>query len=133
MQAAAEWRALRTSHFHVIGDVSSDRLRDVALRFEQFREVVTQLLPAALRAGSAPVVVIVFPDARSYRPFMPLANGRTVPVDGFFVDGADVNYITMNVEAGEQAFPVVFHEFTHLLLNNAFAHAPLWFNEGLAE
>jgi len=64
---------------------------------------------------------------------MPLANGRTVPVDGFFVDGADVNYITMNVEAGEQAFPIVFHEFSHLLLNSAFAHAPLWFNEGLAE
>jgi tetratricopeptide (TPR) repeat protein len=133
VHAAAEWRALRTDHFHVIGDISADRLREVALRFEQFREVVTQLLPAALRAGSAPVVVIVFPDARSYRPFMPIANGRTVLVDGFFVDGADVNYITMNVEAGEQAFPIVFHEFSHLLLNSAFAHAPLWFNEGLAE
>ena len=131
--AAAEWRALQTNHFHVIGDVSAGRLREVALRFEQFRDVVTQLLPAALRAGSAPVVVIVFPDARSYRPFMPVANGRTVPVDGFFVDGADTNYITMNVEAGEQAFPVVFHEFSHLLLSSAFARAPLWFNEGLAE
>ncbi len=109
------------------------RLREVALRFEQFRDVVTQLMPAALRAGGAPVVVIVFPDARAYRPFMPVANGRTVPVDGFFVDGADVNYITMNVEAGEQAFPIVFHEYSHFLLNNAFAHAPLWFNEGLAE
>jgi tetratricopeptide (TPR) repeat protein len=131
--AAAEWRGLRTDHFHVIGDVSPNRLREVALRFEQFREVVTQLLPAALRAGSAPVVVVLFPDARSYRPFMPVANGRTVPVDGFFVDGADTNYITMNVEAGERAFPAVFHEFSHLLLSNAFAHAPLWFNEGLAE
>jgi tetratricopeptide (TPR) repeat protein len=133
LHAAAEWRALRTNHFQVIGDVPAGRLRDVALRFEQFREVVTQLLPAALRAGSAPVVVIVFPDARSYRPFMPVANGRTVPVDGFFVDGADTNYITINIEAGEQAFPVVFHEFSHLLLSSAFAHAPLWFNEGLAE
>ena len=132
-QAAAEWRDLRTNHFHVIGDVSAERLRDVALRFEQFREVVTQLLPAALRAGSAPVVVIVFPDERSYRPFMPVANGRTIPVAGYFVDGADVNYITLNVEAGEAAFPVVFHEYSHLLLNAAFAHAPLWFNEGLAE
>jgi tetratricopeptide (TPR) repeat protein len=131
--AVAEWRSLRSEHFHLIGDVSPRQLRDVALRFEQFREVVTELLPAVLRTGGAPVVVIVFPDARSYRPFMPLANGRTVPVDGFFVDGADVNYITMNVEAGEQAFPVVFHEFSHLLLNRAFAHAPLWFNEGLAE
>jgi tetratricopeptide (TPR) repeat protein len=132
-QAAAEWRALRTNHFHVVGDVSAGRLREVALRFEQFREVVTQLLPAALKAGSAPVVVILFPDARSYRPFMPIANGQPVPVDGFFVDGADTNYITLNVEAGEQAFPAVFHEFSHLLLNSVFEQAPLWFNEGLAE
>lgn len=131
--ASAEWRALRTQHFHVIGDVSPGRLRDIALRFEQFREVVTQFLPAALRAGSAPVVVIAFPDSRSYRPFMPLTNGRRVDVDGFFVDGADVNYITMNVEAGDDGFPVVFHEFSHFLLNSAFANAPLWFNEGLAE
>lgn len=131
--AAAEWRELRTDHFRVIGDVSATRLRDVALRFEQFRHIVTQLLPAAVRAGSAPVVVIVFPDARSYRPFMPVAGGRTVSVDGSFVDGADVNYITMNIEAGEQAFPIVFHEFSHFLLNNAFPHTPLWFHEGVAE
>ena len=131
--AAAEWRELRSDHFRVIGDVTATRLRDVALRFEQFRDVVTQLLPAAARVGSAPVVVIVFPDARAYRPFMPLANGRTVPVDGFFVDGADVNYITMNIEAGERAFPIVFHEYSHFLLNNVFPRTPLWFHEGLAE
>jgi tetratricopeptide (TPR) repeat protein len=132
-QASAEWRAVRTSNFQIIGEVSAHRLSDVAIRFEQFRDVVTQLLPAALRAGSAPVVVIVFPNARSYRPIMPVANGRTVQVDGFFVDGADVNYITMNAEAGERAYPTIFHEFSHLLVNNAFTHAPLWFNEGLAE
>ncbi|HEX5110475.1 MAG TPA: DUF1570 domain-containing protein [Vicinamibacterales bacterium] len=132
-QAAAEWRALRTDHFQIVGDVSAGRLREVALRFEQFREVVTQLLPAALKAGSAPVVVIVFPDTRSYRPFMPVANGKPVQVDGFFVDGADTNYITLNVEAGEEAFPAIFHEFSHLLLSSVFDQAPLWFNEGLAE
>jgi tetratricopeptide (TPR) repeat protein len=131
--AAAEWRELRTAHFRVIGDAPASTLRDVALRLEQFREVVTQLMPAAAAAGSAPVIVIAFADAQAYRPFMPLANGRTVVVDGFFVDGADVNYITMNLEAGERAFPVVFHEFSHLLLNNVFPQAPLWFNEGLAE
>jgi len=113
--------------------VPAARLREVALRFEQFREVVTLLLPAPLRAGSAPVVVIVFPDARSYQPFMPVAGGRTVAVDGSFVDGADTNYITLNAEGGDQLFPAIFHEFSHLLLNNAFAEAPLWFNEGLAE
>ena len=60
LPAAAEWREVRTDHFRVIGDVSATRLRDVALRFEQFRGVVTQLLPDAVPAASAPVVVIVF-------------------------------------------------------------------------
>jgi tetratricopeptide (TPR) repeat protein len=131
--ASAEWRELRSEHFRVIGDVTATRLRDVALRFEQFRDVVTQLLPDVTRATTAPVVVIVFPDARSYRPFMPVADGRVVTVDGSFVDGADLNYITLNLEAGARALPIVFHEYSHFLLNNFFPHTPLWFNEGLAE
>ena len=28
---------------------------------------------------------------------------------------------------------VIFHEYTHLLVNNTFESAPVWFNEGLAE
>src|SRR5688572_4154486 len=90
--ASAEWRSLRSEHFHIIGDVSSGQLRDVALQFEQFRQVVSQLIPAALRSGSPPVVVIVFPDQRSHGPFMPRVNGRTVPVAGTFLGGQDVNY-----------------------------------------
>jgi hypothetical protein len=30
-------------------------------------------------------------------------------------------------------FNVIFHEYTHLLVNNTFKNAPVWFNEGLAE
>ncbi len=131
--AAAEWRSLRSEHFQIIGDVSQGQLRDVALQFEQFHEVVTQLIPSALRGGSPPVVVIVFPDQRSHGPFMPRVNGRTVPVAGMFLGGQDVNYITVSLEAGHESFAVVFHEYSHLLLRGVFANAPLWFNEGLAE
>ena len=31
LQAAAEWRALRANHFYVVGDVSTSRLRAIAL------------------------------------------------------------------------------------------------------
>lgn len=104
--ASAEWRSLRTEHFQIIGDVSQGQLRDVALQFEQFREVVTQLIPSALRGGSPPVVVIVFPDQRSHGPFMPRVNGRPLPVAGMFVGGQDVNCITVSLEAGhEQCLP----------------------------
>ena len=63
---------------------------------------------------------------------MPVDNGAVVPVGGFFQPGQDVNY-TLMLDAAGQGFPVIFHEFSHLLLRSVFADAPLWFNEGLAE
>ena len=132
--AAADWLSLRSDHFLVIGNTSGGQLRDVAVRLEQFREVVGQLNPAVLREESAPpVVVLVFRDARTYEPFMPRHNGEVVRAGGFFQSGQDVNYITLNVQAGQGAFHVVFHEYSHLLLRGVFADAPVWFNEGLAE
>ena len=132
--AAADWLSLRSDHFQVIGNTTAGQLRDVAVRLEQFREVVGQLNPAVLREESAPpVVVLVFRDARTYEPFMPRNNGQVVRAGGFFQSGQDVNYITLNVQAGQGAFHVVFHEYAHLLLRGVFADAPVWFNEGLAE
>ena len=40
--AMAQWLSLRSEHFHVVGNASGGQLRDVALRLEQFREVVGQ-------------------------------------------------------------------------------------------
>ncbi|MGB7219371.1 MAG: tetratricopeptide repeat protein [Vicinamibacterales bacterium] len=131
--AAADWLSLRSDHFQVVGNAGEGELRNVALKLEQFRDVIGQLNPAALREGAPPVVVLVFRDKRSYEPFMPLANGRIIPVSGFFQPGQDVNYITLTLEEGDRGFPIIFHEYSHLLLNGIFAHAPLWFNEGLAE
>ncbi|HET9527828.1 MAG TPA: tetratricopeptide repeat protein, partial [Pyrinomonadaceae bacterium] len=86
--------------------------------------------------------VVVFKSHRSYAPFKPHPNTA-----GYFQAGSDVNYITLTTEvpganspqvfittAGqEQAYRVIFHEYTHLLVNNTFEKAPLWFNEGIAE
>ena len=52
--ASANWRSLKSNHFLVIGDASERDLRDVALRLEQFREVVSRRVPAALRDDSPP-------------------------------------------------------------------------------
>jgi tetratricopeptide (TPR) repeat protein len=132
--AAAQWLSLRSDHFRVVGNTNAAQLRAVALRLEQFREVVGQLNPALLREDSAPpVVVMVFRNEATHEPFMPVANGKIVRVGGLFVGAQDVNYITLNLEAGQQAYRAIFHEFSHLLTRGVFADAPLWFNEGLAE
>ena len=83
--ASADWRSLRSDHFQVIGNANDGDLRTVALRLEQFRAVMRQLNPGLVREDSAPpVMVLVFKDKASYEPFMPRANGRVVPVAGFF-------------------------------------------------
>ena len=112
--------------------MSERQLKQVALRFEQFRETFARLF-TGVRDTPAPVVILVFGSARAYRPFMPVYNGKPVEVGGYFLKRPDVNYITLTVEGGERAYPTIFHEYTHLLVGTTLTDVPVWFNEGLAE
>jgi tetratricopeptide (TPR) repeat protein len=130
--AEARWTRLRTQHFELVGDVSERQLRQVGLRFEQFQETFGRLFPG-MRQAPAPVVIVVFGSRRAYLPLMPLYNGQRVDVGGYFISRPDVNYITLNVEGGESFYPIIFHEYTHLLAGAALPELPVWFGEGLAE
>ena len=132
--AQAEWLTLRTEHHQVAGNVSSRELREIGLRLEQFREVIQTLNQLSVRAiADTPVVVLAFPDSRSYRPFTPVVNGRDVPSAGLFVSGIAGAFIVLNLGAPEEGYRPVYHEFSHFLLRGVFGAAPLWFSEGLAE
>jgi len=124
------WVSVRTKNFTLLGNASEKDIRKVGQRLEQFREVFTLLFPRIKFNTPVPTTVIVFKSDTSYRPFKP--NATTA---GYFQPGPDVNYITLTTEVrGEQdAFSVIFHEYTHLMVENTFPDAPAWFNEGLAE
>ncbi|HET6979614.1 MAG TPA: tetratricopeptide repeat protein [Pyrinomonadaceae bacterium] len=124
------WVSVRTKNFFLLGNASEKDIRKVGLRLEQFREVFTKLFPKLKFNTPVPTTVIVFKSDSSYAPFKPRANTA-----GYFQPGSDVNYITLTTEVrGEQdPFTVIFHEYTHLLVENTFESAPVWFNEGLAE
>src|SRR6185503_14077545 len=128
--AKDNWISVRSKNFQLIGNASEKEVKQVANRLEQFREVFTQLFPKAKFTSPVPTTVIVFKSDKSYAPFKPRAN-----LAGYFQPGPDVNYITLTTEVrGEQdAFSVIFHEYTHLMVENTFPDAPAWFNEGLAE
>jgi len=128
--AKDSWLTVRSKNFLLIGNASEKQIRQVGMRLEQFREVFSQLFPQAIHSTSVPTTVIVFKSDDSYRPFKPNPG-----VAGYFQAGEDVNYITLTTEVrGEQdPFTVIFHEYTHLLINNTSPNVPLWFNEGLAE
>lgn len=124
------WTSVRSKNFLLIGNASEKEIRQVGMRLEQFREVFSRLFPRLNFSAPVPTTVIVFKSDSAYRPFKPNANTA-----GYFQAGSDVNYITLTTEVhGERdPFNVIFHEYTHLLVNNTIGNVPVWFNEGLAE
>ena len=132
--ADGRWTIVRGQTMTVVGDQPAETLRDIASRLERFRLGVTGLIPNAERPLPVPTVVFVFGTRKGMQPFLPLAkNGRPAPLGGFFHRDADVNYIALSLEGFDESLPVVFHEYTHLLVRNAVRAVPVWLNEGLAE
>ena len=130
---ASKWTRLRTPTFTLLGEQGDKPLRRVAERMEQFREVFGRVFPNTRHAMPAPIVVHVFGSTRAYQPFMPLFNGKRVDVGGYFQPADGAYYITLSTEAAESAYPIIFHEYVHLLVGTTLADVPVWFNEGLAE
>jgi len=131
--AAGEWRRIDSPNFVVIGDRSTRQLRDVAIRFEGFREALGRLFGERLIATAVPTVVVVFPSDRAFTPFKPVFEGRTVDAAGLFMPGRDVNYIAFHANSLEERLRVVFHEYAHLIVSNTGRVIPTWLGEGLAE
>ena len=129
----SKWTRVQTPHFVLMGEVGEGTLKRVAERFEQFREVFARVFPSTRQALPAPTLILVFGSERAYQPFVPVYNGKRVEVGGFFQGSPGTFFVTLSTEAGEAAYPTIFHEYTHLLVDNALANVPLWFNEGLAE
>lgn len=134
-QKAEEWTSVQSKNFLLVGNARERDIRKVATRLEQFREAYLRLIPVAHLDTSVPLTVLVFKDDASYRPFEPLYSGQSTGVVGFFQSNPDVDYITLSVDSKHvrSAEALAFHEYVHLLVRNSFGHAPLWFNEGLAE
>ena len=122
------WVSVRTKNFFLVGNASEKDVKQVGVKLEQFREVFTRFFPKTNFKTPVPTTVMVFKNANSYAPFRVREKSS-----GHFQSGPDVNYIALTADIKNEGFAVIFHEFTHLLVNNNFKHAPVWFNEGLAE
>jgi tetratricopeptide (TPR) repeat protein len=131
--AEPTWTSVTSANFVLIGDASERDIRQVALQLEQFRETLGRLLPAARVPSETPTIVYVFSTDKAYRPYKPLYKGKPMDVAGYFVRPPDANFVALPVERGQEGFPIIFHEYTHLLLSHAIKSPPIWLGEGLAE
>jgi Flp pilus assembly protein TadD len=131
--AEPKWSMVRSGVLTVIGDQSPRTLRDVAIQIEQFRTVVGGLIHDADRLPSVPTLVFVFGERKSLQPIVPLYNGRPIALAGYLAQADDLNIMALSLEGYEESAAVIFHEYTHLLVQGAVRWMPVWLNEGLAE
>ena len=125
-----KWLEVRSPNFRVMGEVGAGTLRQVAERMEQLHAVLSQI--AGGDTGAADVTVVVFKDQRSFQPFMPRYQNKTVSVAGYFL-GGPMNYIAVVADRNYDYSDVVYHEYVHLASNRALGAMPPWLAEGLAE
>src|ERR1041384_21124 len=133
-QAKEQWTSIRSAHYLFVGDAGEAELRQVAVRFEQFRAAFAEMFPAFGLNAPVPTRVVVFSDYETYSSFRPLYRKRTIGFTGYFQAGLDTNYIVLPLGVpAEDLYALPQHESVHLLIGSSARHVPDWLNEGLAQ
>lgn len=129
------WTEVQSPHFLVVTDGSERQGRQLAYQFEAIRSVFEQTLRLRVESGK-PFVVMGFKDEKSMRAAMPEyweKKGQAHPAGGFLSSG-DKIYAFIRLDAGgENTYVIVYHEYTHMVLDLNVRSLPLWMSEGLAE
>lgn len=129
------WRVIRGKNVEVFGVQPPRTLREVAIELEQFRVVLGSLIRGAREPQPAPTQVYIFDDEQAMRPFVPLYEGKPASLGGYCHCGSadEESYIVASLSRYSESAPLIYHEYTHLLMRNAMTDIPVWFNEGIAE
>ncbi len=125
------WVSVRTKNFFMIGNANEKEIQKVAVKLEQFREVFTRRLPEheIQLAGSDHCGRVQ--ERQLLRGHSNRA--QTPPAIFSLARTSTTSPLPPNSRARRIRSTIIFHEYTHLLVNNTFENAPVWFNEGLAE
>ena len=131
--AHARWMRLTSEHFVFVGDAGEGTIRTIAERLELFHEAISRIFYNGVPTSPVPTVVVVFQNARSFAAYRPTFNGKPIEAAGYFAEGDDLNFIAVNAEQDSEAHGLIFHEYSHFLVNIALGDIPPWIGEGLAE
>jgi tetratricopeptide (TPR) repeat protein len=130
--AEPKWQEFRSQHFIVVSDAGDKKGREIALRFEQMRGVLGQLLMRKKLNMPVPLTIFAIHDEQQYLKMAPLHDGRPISAPGFFVPGEDHQFIVLNASE-EDSWRAISHQFGHLFLNYNYPSTQRWFDEGFAE
>jgi tetratricopeptide (TPR) repeat protein len=130
-EGGSPWREIRTAHFSLKTNLSSEGAQQSALELEQFRGALVSLLwPGSMEPpGLLDTIVVRNPSQ--------LAEFAGPGIAGYFAYGSRGSLLVTSSHtylAGDYGLDlaIVAHELTHYLSFLALARQPLWLAEGLA-
>ena len=130
------WVAVRSPNFTVISNAGEKEARKVADQFEQFREVFHTTFPKLRVDLGKPLIIFAVKNEDSLKVLLPAyweQKGRMHP-QGIYVPGEERHFVALQTDVQtENPYQIVYHEYTHAILNLNFRGLPVWLNEGLAE
>jgi Tfp pilus assembly protein PilF len=130
------WIEVRSPNFVVISNAGDKEARKIADQFEQFRELFHNSFPKMRVDLGKPLVIFAVKNEESLKTLIPVyweTKGRVHP-DGLYVPGEERHYVALRTDVEtEHPYGIIYHEYTHAIMNLNFRGLPVWLNEGLAE
>jgi tetratricopeptide (TPR) repeat protein len=130
------WIEVHSPNFTVFSNSGEKEARRVADRFEQFRDMFQKSFPKLRLDLGRPLTIFAVKNEDSLKALLPgywEVKGHAHPA-GIYVTGEDRHFVAVrtNIE-GENPYEVVYHEYTHAIMELNFRGLPVWLGEGLAE
>ncbi|MGB9472467.1 MAG: hypothetical protein WBQ59_24195 [Candidatus Acidiferrum sp.] len=130
------WIEVQSPHFTVISNGGEKEARKMADQFEQFREVFHTTFPKWRLDLGKPLIIFAVKNEDSLKTLIPAyweGKGRAHPA-GLYMPGEERHYVAVRTDVEtDNPYQIVYHEYTHAIMNLNFRELPVWLSEGLAE
>jgi Tfp pilus assembly protein PilF len=130
------WIEVRSPNFTVISNAGTKQARHIANQFEQFRGIIRDIFPRLRVDSGKRLVIFALRNEESIRMLLPAyweVKGNKHPA-GIYVRGLERDFIALRTDTQEEnPYYVVYHEYTHAILDLNFRWLPIWLDEGIAE
>ena len=130
------WIEVHSPHFTVISNAGDKQARKLADQFEQFREMFHNSFPKLRVDLGKPLIIFAVKNQASMKAFIPAywESKELAHPSGIYISGEERHYVIVRTDmASGNPYHVVYHEYTHAIMDRNFMGLPLWLNEGLAE
>jgi tetratricopeptide (TPR) repeat protein len=135
LAADKPWTEIRSPHFRVLTNGSTQDALKVAHEFEELRWVFVTRFPGARLESGASFLVLAARDYGTAKSLDPQLRRGGENVAGLFYHGQEKQYAMVRLDTfgGNGAKEVVYHEYAHTILHMNSRWLPVWLDEGTAE